>query len=194
MRQLARTIINPTHGYSTTFLKSTTETGGAYTLVEVVLPAGEGTPMHYHLDFTEEFSAVEGTLGIQLGKKVVHLQPGDAPALAPKRVHHRFFNPGTTPIRFRCVVRPSRRFEDMLRIVYGLAHDGLMNKKGLPKNLLTLAICYEIGESYVPGMPLWLQRGIFRILAQVARRRGADKDLERYYVGTLVSEEHFSAV
>jgi mannose-6-phosphate isomerase-like protein (cupin superfamily) len=182
---LPRTIINPSHGYSVTFLVSGSENNGAFTYVEVVLPPKEGTPMHYHLDFTEEFEAVSGTLGLMLNGETIHLDPGEPAALVPVKAVHRFFNPGDEPIRFRCRIQPARRFEKLLRVIYGLGDDGLMKANGMPKSILHLALIYEIGESYFPGMPLWLQRGIFGLIAKVARRKGKDKELEKYYVGTL---------
>lgn len=182
---LSRTIINPTHGYSVTFLISGSENNGAFTLVEVVLPPDEGTPKHFHLDFTEEFVAIDGTLGILLNGATIHLNPGDRPALVPVKAVHRFFNPGTTPVTFRCRIQPARRFEKLLRIIYGMGDDGLMKENGMPKSILHTALIYEIGESYLPGMPLWLQRGIFGIIAGIARRKGKEKELEHYYTGIL---------
>ncbi|OOQ60421.1 cupin domain-containing protein [Mucilaginibacter pedocola] len=184
-KQLPRTIVNPTHGYSVTFVVSGSENGNAYTIVEVTLPPGEGTGKHYHLDFTEEFEALEGILGITLGKTIIHLSPGDAPALVPVKAVHRFFNPGNAPVRFRCRITPARRFEKLLRIIYGLGDDGLLKPNGMPKSILHLALIYEIGESYLPGMPLGLQRGVFGIIARIARRRGKDKELEKYYTGII---------
>ena len=184
-RTLSRKLINRTHGYSVHFLVSASETGGAYTYVEVNLPPGEGTPLHYHLNFDECFEAVKGTLGIQLGKKKILVEPGAAPAKAPRGSVHRFFNPGKEMITFRAVISPARQFETLMRIGYGLADDGLCNAKGLPKSIWHLALVYEIGESYLPGVPLFVQRGLFGILARIARRKGKDKELEKYYQGEL---------
>lgn len=184
-RTLPRKLINRTHGYSVHFLVSASETNGAYTYVEVDLPPGEGTPLHYHLNFDECFEAVEGTLGIQLGKKKIMVQPGDRPAEAPRGSVHRFFNPGKEMIKFRAVISPARQFETLMRIGYGLADDGQCNEKGMPKSIWHLALVYEIGESYLPGVPLFLQRGIFGLLARIARRKGKHKELEKYHQGKL---------
>ena len=188
-RTLARTIVNPTEGYSVTFLVSGSETDYAYTYVEAVLPPGAGTPVHYHLDFTEEFEAVEGELGIQLGKKHILLHPGEPSAIVPLKVVHKFYNPGSSPVRFRAIIRPARRFEQLLRTTYGLAADGLCNKKGLPKSLLTLALVYEMGESYLPGLPLWFQKSVFGLLARIARYKKRDIELRKYYVGMIEASD-----
>ena len=185
LRTLPRKLVNRTHGYNVHFLVSASETGGAYTYVEVDLPPGEGTPPHYHLHFDERFEAVQGTLGIQVGKKKVLVEPGDAPAEALRGNVHRFFNPGKETIKFRAVISPARQFETLMRIGYGLADDGLCNKKGMPKSIWHLALVYEIGESYLPGLPLFLQRGIFGLLARIARWKGKEKELQKYYLGEL---------
>ncbi len=39
---------------------------------------------------------------------------------------------------------------------------------------------YELGESYLVGMPLLVQRAVFGVLAKVARWRGDEKSLEKY--------------
>jgi len=189
VRLLSRKLVNRTHGYNVNFLISAAETGGDYTYVEVDLPPGEGTPLHYHLHFDEQFEAVEGVLGIETGKKIIHVRPGDRPAVALRGVVHRFFNPGTEFIKFRAVIAPARQFETLMRIGYGLADDGLCNKKGLPKSIWHLALVYQIGESFLPGMPLFFQRGIFGLLARIARLKGKDKELEKYYLGTLEPQQ-----
>lgn len=187
---LRRTIVNPSHGYSVTFVVTAQETNDAYTIVDVTLPPKEGTPKHYHLDFTETFEAQDGSLGILLGSSSMLLLPGDEPVTVPVKTVHRFFNPGEKPVRFRCTIRPARRFEKMLRITYGLGDDGLVSANGMPKSIWHLALVYEIAESYLPGMPIWLQRGIFGMLARIAHWLGKDRDLEKYYVGQLAPMEH----
>lgn len=184
-RLLPRVLINRTHGYKVNFLVSASETEEKYTYVEVDLPPGEGTPLHYHLHFDESFEAVEGVLGIQLGKDKILVYPGDQPAVAPRGSVHRFFNPGKSFIKFRAVISPARQFETVMRIGYGLADDGLCNKKGLPKNIYHLALVYEIGESFLPGVPLFIQRSVFGVLAKIARWKGKHKELEKYYTGQI---------
>lgn len=187
MQLLPRTITNPLVGDSVTFLETASETGGKYTLVEVTLKPGGGTGLHYHIDYAEEFTAVEGTLGIQLGKQTLHLLPGEQ-AIAPIRSKHRFFNPGNTSIRFLVKITPARYFEQMLRIAYGLATDGLCNAKGVPLSIWHTAILFEVGETYMPGIPLGIQRTVFGWLARIARRKGKDKELEKYYKGVVASK------
>ncbi len=183
MNNLPRVIKNPLIGDTVTFVKTAEETGGAYTLVEVELAPNGGNGMHYHIDFDESFEVVEGTLGIQLGKKIIHLQPGQS-AVAMRNAVHRFFNPSPSqPVKFLCTITPALQFEQMLRIAYGMANDGLTNKKGMP-SILPLSIMFQKGGTYLPNLPTGLQKALFGFIASIAERRGIDKMLEKYYVAS----------
>ncbi len=180
MNQLPRVIKNPLIGDTVTFVKTSEETNGAYPLVEVELAPGGGNGMHYHIDFDETFEVVDGVLGIQLGKELMHLQPGQS-AVAVRNAVHRFFNPSTTqPVKFLCTITPAMQFEQMLRIAYGMANDGLTNKKGMP-SILPLSIMFQKGGTYLPSLPCTLQKALFGFIARIAKRRGVDKTLEKYY-------------
>jgi hypothetical protein len=77
-------------------------------------------------------------------------------------------------------LRPARNFEKALRIAYGLASDGKVTAKAVPKSIWHLALLFQLGESYLPGLPLPIQRGMFGALAGMARLLGKDKELEKY--------------
>jgi hypothetical protein len=44
-----------------------------------------------------------------------------------------------------------------------------------------MALLMEMGETYLPGLPLGLQQGIFRLLSGLAHRLGKHKEVEKYY-------------
>ncbi|MCF3108225.1 cupin domain-containing protein [Niabella sp. CC-SYL272] len=180
MQPLPRTITHPQVGDTVTFLKTAAETNGTYTLVEVVLLPGGGNDLHYHVDYIEIFEVLEGVLGVQCGKAEQYLNPGDTVTI-PKKMVHRFFNKSSRhPVKFRVTIQPARHFEVMLRIAYGLAVDGKTNKKGLP-HIWHLAILFQKGESYLPGLPLRIQKSVFGILARIARIKGVHRELYKYY-------------
>jgi mannose-6-phosphate isomerase-like protein (cupin superfamily) len=175
-----RVFENPKIKDKVTLLKSSQETNGAYTLLEVELEPGGGNPLHYHTSFIEEFRAVEGNLGIGLPKKQLYLKPGETTRAIPNQIH-RFFNPGATPIRFEVKLIPgAAHFEKGLAIGYGLAGDGLTNKKGIPTKLDHLAVLLELTDTRLTGfialvLPYLLRR------AKRARRKGVLIDLEKKY-------------
>ena len=182
MEKLPKSIYNPLAKDRVTFLKSAAETDGAYVLVQVELAPKGGNSLHYHTTFTEEFEVLEGTLSIELEKEVITLEPGEK-ATAPIYKLHRFFNEDPVrPCTFLVTIKPARKFEAMLRTAYGLINDGLTNSKGIPKSIWHTALLFDMGESYIPGIPLRLQVWLADLLAKTAHRRGKNKELEKYYL------------
>ncbi|MBP1995412.1 cupin domain-containing protein [Paenibacillus eucommiae] len=175
-----RMIHNPVIGDTVEFLQTKEETGGKYELVEVTLTPGGGNDLHYHLDYEEEFEAVEGILSIECDGEIYRLKPGDR-AIARIKSVHRFYNDGKLPILFRVKVTPARNFEQMLRIAYGLAYDGRIKPNGLPRNVLELAVLFIKGGLYPPSPPLSVLRLIFGVLYGIARLSGVEKRLLQRY-------------
>lgn len=179
MNQLPRTIKHPLIGDEVSFIKTADETNGEQCLVKVILQPGGGNGLHYHTHYDESFKVLEGKLGLQEGKKTFHLLPGEEYTVNRNRVH-RFFNDSKEPVTFLCIVAPARSFEQLLRIAYGLAEDKKVTSKGIPKNIWHLAMMFELGESYLPGVPLWLQKVIFGSLARIGKWKKADRDFHKY--------------
>jgi len=176
-----RRIYNPIQKDSVVFLKTSAETRGEYTLVEVELADGGGVGLHYHKTYSEKFECLEGEVQIVLGKRIHKLAPGQA-ATAETNINHLFRNQSGKPCKFRVELRPaSKGFEQSLQIGYGLANDGLCDKKGLPKNKLALAWLFDISESNLPG---WMSifEFILRKQAKKALAKGIDKQLTAKYV------------
>ena len=176
-----RRIYNPVQKDRVTFVKTSEETGGAATIVEVELAPGGGVGIHYHKTYSEKFDCLEGELKVQTGKTIHTLQTGQT-ATAHPPIPHRFFNSSDKVCRFRCELNPaSRGFEKSLQVGYGLARDGQTNSKGFPKNRLALAWLFEISESNLPG---WMSvfEFILRLQAKKARAMGIDKELTEKYV------------
>lgn len=82
------------------------ETGGTLTVVEHVLPPGYlAVPLHTHQRECETTHVLEGTLWVQLGKRVRKLGPGEI-IVKPAGVPHTYWNEGTKPARFLDLVTP----------------------------------------------------------------------------------------
>ena len=70
-------------------IKATKEqTGGHYTLVEVLEPEGEA-PLHVHYREDEGFWVLEGQLTFEVGEEIIKAGPGSF-VFGPKDVPHRF--------------------------------------------------------------------------------------------------------
>jgi hypothetical protein len=129
--------------------------------------------MHYHLTYTEAFHVLEGRLDVCVGGKRNHLVLGESQsAFVPVKTAHRFWNSSSKPAVFEVEIRPARNFEKSLRAQFGLVAAGKTTTRAIPKNVLDLALIYELSESYIAGVPLVLQRDVFRALAKIARWTG----------------------
>jgi quercetin dioxygenase-like cupin family protein len=175
-----RVFENPKIKDRVTILETGADNNGSHILVEVEMLPGGGNPWHYHNSLVEEFTAIEGELGIGLNKKNLYLKPGEK-AIAEKKQLHRFFNPGKTPVRFHVKISPGHdAFLHSLCIGYGLAGDGLTTKNGIPKKFDHLAVLLEMSESNFPGF-LSLIQSILKRRARKAKGRGVDKELMEKY-------------
>ncbi len=173
----ARRYYNPLQKDYVTFLKTSEETGGERTLIEVEIAPGGGTDLHYHLTDDEHFEVLEGTLELRIGEAPLFLRPGDK-ATAHKTVTHYFRNPTNGPTRFLTELRPgSSGFEKMLKVGYGLAGDVA---NGAPRNLYHIALLLDWGDVYPAKGPLSF-RPLLRFLVKRARQKGIARELEEKY-------------
>ena len=81
-------------------------------------------------------------------------------------------------------VRPALGLESYFRVFLGLSRDGRirMPVNGLPGPLLLVGVVLNRyrREIAAPGLPLWLQRAMWRILALVARVLGRRASFPEY--------------
>lgn len=178
---LPRTVSNPVMGVTVTFLTASDETAGAYVEAQVRIPAGEpGPPMHFHIDFEETFTAVQGRLLLDHGdRRRVELSPGES-VHVERTVPHRYFNDGDEPVVFNFVARPGFAYELGIRASFGLAVDGRTTSNGTPRNLAELALVFALSRSFLASVPLWLQRGLTAIGVRIATWCGYDPEFSRY--------------
>lgn len=94
-------------GGRTRFLVTPQETGDAYAVLEQVIPAGHGPPLHVHRHETEIFYVVEGEFEITVGDKTVRAGPGSS-AACPRDIPHTFRNVGDRPARLHLTIIPGR--------------------------------------------------------------------------------------
>ncbi|MEO5906708.1 MAG: cupin domain-containing protein [Saprospiraceae bacterium] len=167
---MKRTIVNPVINDVVTFLQTAEESDGKVTEAEIRLMPGGGNPLHYHKTYAETFTAIDGDLGLKLGGKEIRiLKPGETYTVEPISLHC-FFNPTEKEINFNVKLTPGHiGFENALRILYGLAADGLTNKKSIPKSLKHSAIIVCMSDTNVPGLLTFL----FPLLKRMANKAKA---------------------
>lgn len=96
------------------------ETGGALTVVEHVLPPGRiAMPLHTHQRETETTYVLDGTLWVQLGRRVHRLSAGQT-LVKPAGVPHTFWNEGSADARFLEMSTPGgldRWYEELAAVI-----------------------------------------------------------------------------
>lgn len=76
-------------GLSTWIRASGTDTNGALSLIDQVIPAGFESPWHVHHDEDESFFMIEGAITVMVGDRAVTLNAGDF-AFGPRGIPHGF--------------------------------------------------------------------------------------------------------
>jgi quercetin dioxygenase-like cupin family protein len=135
-------------------------------------PGGKVPIAHVHPVQTERFEVVSGSVRFRIGFRSFVARPGDV-VEAPPGVAHGFGNAGDGEARMRVEVRPALAMADMFEEVVELARAGGMTKRGLPRNLLTLAALarrYD-REAHAPGLTVPLQRILLAPLVWLSRQR-----------------------
>jgi quercetin dioxygenase-like cupin family protein len=170
-----QTLENPVTGERFTFIETAATTDGELLSFELGLRPGGAVPIpHVHPIQTERFEVVEGQMRFRVGLRTVTAGPGEVVEVAPG-VIHRFANAGDEEARVRVEVRPALEMESMLAEVVDMAHAGRLTRRGMPRNLLDLALLartYDL-EAHAPFMTVGLQRLLLAPLALLALvRRG----------------------
>jgi quercetin dioxygenase-like cupin family protein len=178
---MRRTIVNPVIKDSVTFMQTARESARKLTEIEIRLLPGGGNTLHYHKTYSETFTAVDGDLGVRIGKNERRiLKPGQSHTVKPMQVHS-FYNPGSSAIKFNVKIEPGHEgFENTLRILYGLAADGLTNEKSIPKSLTHTAVVITMSDMNVPGL-LTFMSPVLKWLAGRAAANGTEQQLISKY-------------
>lgn len=177
---MKRTIVNPVIKDIVTFLQTAEESSGKITEAEITLMPGGGNPVHYHKSYSETFTAVDGEVGLKLGKETRILNEGESYTVTPGSLH-RFFNGTDKEIKFNVKLKPGHTgFENSLRILYGLAADGLTNNKSIPKSLKHTAIIVCMSDMNIPGILTLLYPILKRISNKAIKNGEQQKLIDKY--------------
>ena len=167
-----QTLENPVTGERFEFIETAATTGGELLAFELGLRAGGGVPMqHVHPIQTERFEVVEGEMRFRVGGRAVDAGPGAVVEVEPG-VRHGFANLGEGYARVRVEVRPALAMEEMFAEVIAMAEAGRMTRRGMPRNLLDLALLARTydEEAHAPFLGQRLQRFLLAPLVFAARR------------------------
>jgi quercetin dioxygenase-like cupin family protein len=173
---------NPVTGERFTFTETAGSSGGELLAFELGLRPGGAVPIpHVHPIQTERFEVVEGRMRFRVGFRTVMAGAGDVIEVEPG-VMHGFANAGDTPARVLVEVRPALAMEEMFAEVIAMARGGRMSKRGMPRNLLDLALLARTydQEAHAPLMTVGVQRLVLAPLVFAARHlRARHVDMQR---------------
>ena len=180
---MKRHFTNPITREKAHILKTSAETDGAFTLIQVELQPGGGNPIHYHTRFTESFEPILGTLGIHHEGSEYRLEPGDR-LTVPIRDNHRFYNPTDEPITFHARLEPGQPgFENFLIALFGLVRDGkTFGRNQIPFNPLYAFVLLEWGDTQVDNRFFRWSRPLLSMLQSLSRKRKTEQQLYDRYV------------
>ena len=144
------------------------------------LDPGGGNDWHYHTAFTEKFHVIEGRLTVGMDGKGVEIS-ANQDTIAHKGLMHKFYNTSDKPVTFLVKIEPARSFEKTIRAAYGLMNTGQSTPDGMPKNPWHLFLIMGYSDSYLQGLPGFIQEPLIHSLSKIAQWKGADKDLDPFY-------------
>jgi quercetin dioxygenase-like cupin family protein len=90
-------------------------TGGALSLVDTVVPPGNGPPLHAHADADESFYVLGGSTWMSAGGRELRLEPGDY-VFVPRGTPHTFKSDTDEPCRIILVYTPGGMDQFFLEI------------------------------------------------------------------------------
>src|SRR5262245_39524419 len=112
-------VISPIGDDRSVFKAVGSQTGGAFALMEQMVPPGAGPRRHVHHREEESFYILEGEFGFEVGDRGFVAGP-EAFVFGPRGIPHRFWNAGTTDGRLLLLISPAglepffKEFSDVL--------------------------------------------------------------------------------
>jgi quercetin dioxygenase-like cupin family protein len=189
-----QTLENPVTGERFTFTHTAGSTDGELLAFDLDLRPGGAVPIpHVHPIQTERFEVVDGLMSFRIGLRKIRARRGDVVEVAPG-VAHSFANAGENEARLHVEVRPALAMEEMFAEVVAMARAGRMNRRGMPRNLLELAVLARTydQEAHAPLLTVRLQRVLLAPLVFLGRHGRAGRAAA--LVGTAAAVAGFGGV
>ena len=182
MAKAGQIIEHPITGEIITFLKTARDTHGELLQMDFVCKPNRARLVpHLHEVQEERFEVISGRLAVRIGgpKQIQILLPGQSAVVPPGAVH-AWWNDGDEDMHCILEIRPALKSEIAFEATFGLAQDGKVNHQGIPKNIWELALLADLSKSYFPGVPVALQKILFKGFSGLAKWRGYSPDFPQY--------------
>jgi quercetin dioxygenase-like cupin family protein len=173
-------------------VKGAQETAGRGWVTEVHCPEGAAPSVaaHIHRTWTETFEILEGTASYRLGTTVRTLATGETVAMPPGIPHVHPWNTGSGVMIYRQTndfgAATPEAVDDVLgtfATINGLAREGRIGKKGIPKNPLQAAATIRMltkHGAFDAVVPIPLQLALSATFGRLAEALGYRAVYDRY--------------
>lgn len=172
---------NPVTGERGIVLEAPQDNPERRLMVEMhVRPGGAVAGEHLHPVIRERFEVLEGRLGVSLDGERTTIGPGEAVEV-PARRWHDWWQEGEHKAVVKVEVVPGDRFLEVIRTIFGLAVDGKVDSRGMPRPLQLIAIAQDFDDVVIfrrPPAPV--RRLVIAALGPLARARGYAGSYPRY--------------
>ncbi len=153
-------------------------------------PGAAVTGEHVHPYSTEAFTIVRGTIDFRLDGVERRAEPGTR-VVIPPGTPHDWWNAGDETAWVIVEVDPGRRFEAMIRNLFGLARNGRTDRLGRPGILQAALLAREFDDTIrFTNPPRAIQRLLFAVLAPIARLCGLRGSYPDYLEHTGETVDH----
>ncbi len=173
------------------FVKTAADTDGQLLVVDLEVAPGGGAkaaPMHIHPKQEERFYITQGTMQLTLND-VDSLHGPDSYLVIPAGMPHTWRNGGSDELRFRVELEPAGQIEYQFEGLCVMSKHGELKANGSAP-LLPMAVLLAAypDNTYIAGIPVFVQKRFFAILAFWGRLLGHRAD-RRYFSDRLATGE-----
>ena len=130
-------------GDTYTILLSGAQTGGAFTLLEALVPPDTGPPPHFHQAEDETFILLDGKVTFQIGEDVIDALPGTT-VFVPRGTVHSFKNVAATNAKMLFMYNPP----GMEGMFTEIGHPGTRNVQAPPLSIADVEAMIAISGKY----------------------------------------------
>lgn len=170
-------IYNPFNQEQFTFLQTHASTDGALVQIAAVVgPGGEtacGALRHQHPVQEERFIVHSGSLWMEIGRKSRLYHAGEQ-VVVPAGTPHAWRNASKSEtLHFTYEIAPAMQWERILETLWSLSQKGALNRKGSACFLqLATTLHHYPDHCYMAGIPVVLQKWVFKMVAVAAKWMG----------------------
>ena len=130
-------------GDTYTTLLTGAQTGGAFTLLEALVPAETGPPPHRHHAEDETFILLEGELTFRMGDQSIDATAGTT-LFVPRGTVHSFRTAGSTPARMLFMYSPA----GMEGMFAEIGSPGVRGQQGPPLSMADVEAMIGVSAKY----------------------------------------------